>query len=106
MTDAFDRLRALDVEGLAAASGGAAAAATTAEAAGGLKADMNDQMVIVVGALCKMFVGDLVHGGACVRIYCVFRTLRFGHLSNYRSLHRLTPRPTKTPSPSCPQRGK
>lgn len=72
MNDAFDRVRALNVEGYVATSGAAAgAAAGTAGTAGAssssssrdLRVDMNDQMVIVVGALCKMFVGDLVHGG-------------------------------------------
>lgn len=62
MTDAFDRMRALHVDGRGAPTS-AEAAAAAAGASPGLKADMNDQMVIVVGALCKMFVGDLVHGG-------------------------------------------
>ena len=29
----------------------------------GVKADMSEQTVIVMSALAKMFVGDLVHGG-------------------------------------------
>lgn len=27
------------------------------------KTDVNEQMVIIMGALCKLFVGDLVRGG-------------------------------------------
>lgn len=27
------------------------------------KIDINEQMVIIMGALCKLFVGDLVRGG-------------------------------------------
>ncbi len=79
MTDAFVRVRVLNMEGYAeppplqptqpARAGAAAAAAgekkeeEKAKGARELEAEMNDQMVIVVGALCKMFVGDLVHGG-------------------------------------------
>jgi hypothetical protein len=75
MEDAFGRVRALNIEGYALPPASASDATTArAAAAAGAKAeagksprelevDMNDQMVIVVGALCKMFVGDLVHGG-------------------------------------------
>lgn len=71
MNEAFDRVRALNVEGYvhggAALAGmtGAGASSSSGSSSRDLRVDMNDQMVIVVGALCKMFVGDLVHGGMC-----------------------------------------
>lgn len=67
MNEAFDRVQALNVEGYvhggAASAGVAAGASSSGISSRDLRVDMNDQMVIVVGALCKMFVGDLVHGG-------------------------------------------
>ncbi len=64
MLESFSRVR----EGSSNPS--SAAVATAAAAAGrggdgggeGLGVDMNEQMVIVMSALCKLFVGDLVHG--------------------------------------------
>ena len=50
MLDAFQAVRQANVEGFVGESRS-------------LRVDINEQMVIVMSALSKMFVGDLVHGG-------------------------------------------
>jgi hypothetical protein len=72
MLDSFSRVRegsssaapgagGADAGGAAAGGGGGGGGEGGSEG-GGLGVDMNEQMVIVLSALCKLFVGDLVHG--------------------------------------------
>jgi len=63
MLESFSRVREGSTNPSSAAAAAAAAAAAEAGGeGGGLGVDMNEQMVIVLSALCKLFVGDLVHG--------------------------------------------
>ncbi|GAB5035836.1 tafii28-like protein [Nannochloropsis oceanica] len=63
MLESFSRIREGSTYPRSAAVASAAAPGRGGDEGGeGLGVDMNEQMVIVMSALCKLFVGDLVHG--------------------------------------------